>query len=182
MSTSDYIEETKLAGVFIISRPVFKDDRGFFRETFRKADLEVKLGFTFEPVQQNHSRSSKETLRGIHIAPWHKLVTCTNGLVQQVVVDTRPESETFGEFISVALGEDNFKSVFIPAGCGNAFLVLSDHADYNYLTTEYWSAGKEKEVAWNDETIGIDWQTSSPVLSEKDAKNPTLLKVFPEKS
>ena len=177
----DYIEESPLNGVFLIARPVLEDPRGFFRETFRKADLEARLGFAFEPVQQNHSRSSKDTLRGIHIAPWHKLVTCMNGTVQQVVVDTRPESETFGQFFTVILGEGNFNSVFIPASCGNAFLVTSEQADYNYLTTEYWSVGKENEIAWNDPTIGITWQTSSPVLSEKDINNPKLSEVFPEK-
>ena len=133
----DYIEETKLPGVFIIKRPKFEDPRGFFRETFRKKDLDKRLGFEFNPVQANHSRSEKGTLRGIHIAPWHKLVTLIRGNVQEVVVDLREGSETFGEYISLNLGEDNFASIFMPANCGNAFLTLSDVADYQYLTTHY---------------------------------------------
>ena len=177
----DYIIETKLAGVYIIERPLFVDARGFFRETFRKNDLDSKLGFAFQPVQANHSRSDKNSLRGIHIAPWHKLVTCTNGLVQQIVVDTRTDSPTFGEHISILMGEENFRSVFIPASCGNAFLVLSDSVDYNYLTTGYWAPGKEKEVLWSDSRVGIEWQTQTPVVSEKDSNNPTLLEAFPEK-
>ncbi len=170
----DFIETTELDGVFVITRPQFGDDRGFFREIFRKNDLESKLGGEFKVNQANHSRSPKDTLRGIHIAPWHKLVTCVRGQVQQVVVDTRKDSPTFGEHISVTLGEDNFKSVFIPAGCGNAFLVLSDVADYVYLTTDYWAPGKEQDLIWSDPDLAINWQTSTPIVSEKDAQNPTL--------
>lgn len=168
------IIETELPGVYIIERPIFSDERGFFRETFRKDELDAKLGYDFNPKQANHSRSSKDALRGIHIAPWNKLVSCINGLVQQVVVDTRTDSATFGKYISVIMGEDNWRSVFIPAGCGNAFLVLSNQADYTYLTTENWAPGKEKNLAWNDPEIGIQWQTDNPSLSEKDKNNPSL--------
>ncbi len=178
---SDHIIETKLPGVFIIESEVYKDDRGFFRETFRKDNLENKLGFSFEPEQANHSHSKKHTLRGIHIAPWHKLITCTSGQVQQIVVDTRPDSPTFGQYISVIIGEENWKSVFIPANCGNAFLVLSNEADYTYLTTESWSPGREKNLAWNDPKIKIDWQTDTPQLSTKDQSNPNLSELFSDK-
>lgn len=178
----DFIKETKINGVFIIARPTFKDDRGFFRETFRKNDLDNKLGYEFKPVQANHSRSIKGTLRGIHIAPWNKLVTAISGKVQQVVVDLRKESPTFGKYISVVMGEENWVSVYIPAECGNAFLVLSDEANYNYLTTDYWASGREKEVIYNDKTLNIQWglPTSELMLSEKDLKNPNLEQVFPE--
>src|SRR5688500_3222587 len=98
-----YIEPTTLPGVYLINRPVLADDRGFFREVFRKADLEASLGFAFEPVQWNQSQSKHGTLRGIHIAPWHKLVTVSGGTVQQVVVDTRPDSTTFGKYLSLTL-------------------------------------------------------------------------------
>ncbi len=178
---SDYITETELEGVYIIERPVFSDERGFFRETFRKSDLDSKLGFEFSFAQANHSRSKRDSLRGIHIAPWNKLITCVNGQVQQIVVDTRPDSKTFGEHISIILGEDNFRSIFIPANCGNAFLVLSDYADYTYLTTEYWAPNMERNLAWDDERIGIEWQTATPVISEKDSNNPTMEFLFPDK-
>lgn len=180
-SGDDYIEETELPGVLIINRPVFRDDRGFFRETFRKNDLENRAGMQIEFLQANHSRSPKNTLRGIHIAPWHKLTTCTNGQVQQIVVDTRPDSPTFSHYVSVNMGEENLRSVFIPAGCGNAFLVLSNIADYTYLTSDYWAPGKEKSFAWNDPSLNIKWQIEIPILSEKDKANPTLKKLFPEK-
>lgn len=179
---SNFIDETTLEGVLIINRPLFGDDRGFFREVFRKEDLIKHTGLEIDFVQSNHSRSPKNTLRGIHIAPWHKLVTCANGLVQQVVVDTRQNSPTFGQHISILMGEDNFRSVFIPAGCGNAFLVLSDTADYTYSTTDYWAPGMEKDLLWNDPKLNIEWQTQTPLVSEKDDNNPTLTEAFPEKS
>lgn len=176
-----YIKPTELAGVFIIERPAFGDERGFFRELYRKSDLDEALGFSFDPVQTNHSRSVINTLRGIHIAPWHKLVSVYRGSVQQVVVDTKPDSSTFGKYISVNLGEDNFKSVFIPAGLGNAFAVTSDVADYCYLTTDYWSQGKETYINFADPDLNIEWQVSAPIVSEADQKHPFLKQVYPEK-
>jgi dTDP-4-dehydrorhamnose 3,5-epimerase len=181
MSDTDFIKSTEIDGVFVIERPTFGDERGFFRETFRQNDLEARLGYKFNVVQANHSRSIKGGLRGIHIAPWNKLVTVTRGEVQQIVVDTRPDSPTFGKYLSWQIGDSNRISIFIPAGCGNAFLVLSDDADYNYLTTDYWAAGKEKMVIYNDPDLGIDWQLDTPVVSEKDLANSPLRQVFPEK-
>jgi dTDP-4-dehydrorhamnose 3,5-epimerase len=177
----DFIRPTEIEGVFIIERPIFPDDRGFFRETFRKTDLEARLGTTLEFVQANHSRSPKDSLRGIHVAPWNKLVTCVRGRVQQVITDTRPDSPTFGKHVSVIMGEDNWRSVFVPTDTGNSFLVLSDEADYSYMTTDYWAPGKETSVAWNDPDINIEWQTETPGLSSKDQSNPTLRQSYPEK-
>jgi dTDP-4-dehydrorhamnose 3,5-epimerase len=173
-----YITKTDIEGVLIIERPSFADERGFFRETFRKSHIEQETSLNFEFAQGNHSRSSKHTLRGIHIAPWHKLVTVTNGLVQQVVVDTRPGSNTFGKYFTINLGEENMRSVFVPAGCGNGFLVLSDQADYTYVTTEEWQPNREQNLAWNDPDVNIVWQTESPQLSIKDQSNPTLKELF----
>lgn len=175
----DYIEETEIPGVLIIKRSVFEDDRGFFRETFRKNDLEEKLGIEFNLLQANHSRSQRGTLRGIHIAPWYKLVTVFRGQVQQVVVDTRENSPTFGKYISIILGEKNWVSVLIPPMCGNAFLTLSDIADYNYLTTDYWAPGVEKAIIYSDSDLAINWEIDRPILSEKDLRNPTFEEVFP---
>ncbi len=174
----DYIKETDIQGVFIIERPVYGDDRGFFRELYRKSDLDTKLGFEFLPVQTNQSRSQLNTLRGIHIAPWHKLVTVYRGTIQQVVVDTRPDSPTFKKYISVDLGEDNFHCVFIPAGLGNAFAVVSDIADYCYLATDYWAPGKETYINYQDPDLNILWQVTTPIVSEADQKHPFLTEVF----
>lgn len=181
MGTDDYIEETEIKGVFIIKRPTFGDERGFFREIFRKEDLEKRLGYEFNIVQSNHSRSKKDILRGIHVATWMKLVTYTRGNVQQIVVDTRPESPTFGKYISINAGEDNRIAVFIPAGMGNGFLALSEEVDYVYFTTDYWAAGKEQYILYNDPDINIDWQTNSPQVSEKDLQGISLREAFPEK-
>lgn len=177
----DYIKATELAGVFIIERPVHGDERGFFRELYRKSDLDTKLGFEFLPVQTNHSRSGQNIVRGIHIAQWHKLVTVYRGSVQQVVVDVNPNSPTFSKYISVDLGEDNFRSVFVPAGFGNAFAVTSEIADYCYLTTDYWAAGKETFINFTDSDINIEWQISNPIVSEADQKHPYLRDMYPEK-
>lgn len=174
----DYIEATEIEGVFIIRRPKFGDERGFFRETFRKSDLEKKIGFEFNPMQANHSRSQKGVLRGIHAAPWHKLTTVMRGEVQQVVVDLRQDSKTFKKYISVTMGESDFCSVFIPAGCGNAFLVLSEIADYNYLTSDYWEAGKEYGIMYNDPDINVTWEIENPEISDRDKSNPTFKEKF----
>lgn len=181
MDENDYIEETELKGVFIIKRPSFGDDRGFFRELYRKSDLDKRLGFSFEVAQPNHSRSQKNTLRGIHIATWHKLVTVIRGEVQQLVVDLREDSPTFGKHITVNIGDSNRVCVFVPANCGNGFLTLSDEVDYCYFTTDYWAPGKEKYVIYNDQDLNINWQTQSPLVSEKDLQSKTLKEVFPAK-
>lgn len=179
--TQDFITETELPGVFIIERQVFGDSRGFFRELYRKSDLEARLGYAFEPVQANHSRSQKNSLRGVHIAPYHKLVTVYQGNVQQVVVDVRPDSQTFGKYISVNLGEDNFRCIFIPAGMGNAFAVTSEISDYCYLATDYWAPGIETYINYADPDLGIKWQVAEPIVSEADLKHPSLREVFPNK-
>jgi len=171
--TEDFITATDIKDVLIIKRPTFADDRGFFREIFRLADLESRLGFSFSPLQANHSRSTKDTLRGIHIAPWHKLVTVAHGQVQQVIVDCRSDSPTLGRYVSVTMGEGENNAVFVPAGCGNAFLVTSAEADYIYLASDYWAAGMEKYLAYNDPKVAIAWQSDQPVLSDKDKANPT---------
>ncbi|MDD2822926.1 MAG: dTDP-4-dehydrorhamnose 3,5-epimerase [Candidatus Daviesbacteria bacterium] len=170
----DIFQKTGIAGVYLINRPVYPDDRGFFHETFRKNELEEIIGEKFDIVQQNHSRSVKNTLRGIHVAPWSKLIYVPRGKVQQVVVDLRKDSPDFGKWISVTLGEENKSALFVPPGCGNAFLVLSEECDYTYLVTDYWAPGKELSVIWNDSDLKIDWQVQDPVLSEKDQQNPTL--------
>lgn len=177
----DYTYETDLKGVYLIKRPLFGDDRGFFRELFRKQDLDRRLGFSFDIKQANHSRSQKDTLRGIHIAPWHKLITVMDGLVQQIIVDFQEDSPTFGKYVSVLLGENNWNSLFVPAGCGNGFLVLSESANYCYLTTDYWVEGKEKYCIFNDPDINIVWQTKNPLVSQKDLEGKSVRELFPNK-
>lgn len=173
--------KTTLDGVFRIERPTHEDNRGFFRESMRLNDLEKATGQHFRIVQSNHARSKKNTLRGIHTAPWNKLIYVTRGRVQTVVVDLRINSRNFGKYESFILGDENKSSIFIPVGIGNSYLVLSDDADYTYLTDEEWSPGKENSVLWNDPDLNIKWDTKNPNLSEKDKQNPTLRSLFPEK-
>lgn len=175
MEQNSTIKQTSIPGLLLIQRQTFSDDRGFFREAVRIKEIEDATGVKFEIAQMNHARSSKNTLRGIHIAPWNKLVYVVSGKVQQVVVDLRQDSETFGKYESFIIGDDNRSSIFIPKGCGNSYLVLSEQADYTYLTDEEWAPDKEIGVLWNDPALGIKWELEGePVLSEKDKQNPNF--------
>ncbi len=177
------IEATKLAGIYTVERPTYPDERGFFRETFRASELESVIGQEFKIIQENHSRSTKGTVRGIHIAPWNKFIYVPRGEVQAIIVDLRPESETFGQYISVLLGENNRKKIWVPKYCGNAYLVLSEEADYTYLVDQEWSPNAEFGIKWDDSDLAIEWQLDgvTPVLSAKDQQNETLRQHFPEK-
>lgn len=173
------IKTTSLKNVLQIERPTFPDDRGFFHETFRKSELEQTLGKEFVIRQVNHSRSAKGTLRGIHRAPWNKMIYVPRGKVQSVIVDLREGSPTFGRYESFIIGDEHRASIFVPAYCGNAYLVLSDEADYTYLTDEEWIPNKETGITWNDPDIAIKWEmTEGLLLSEKDKENKTLKASF----
>jgi dTDP-4-dehydrorhamnose 3,5-epimerase len=177
MSDTSSVQSTSLQGVLKILRPTFPDGRGFFRESMRIGELEEKIGSSFKIAQANHSRSVKNTLRGIHIAPWNKLVYVTRGQVQAVIVDLRQGSPTYGKHESFTIGDDDKSSIFIPAGCGNSYLVLSEEADYTYLTDQEWEPNKESAIQWNDPTLAIEWQTTEPLLSERDQQAPPLPKL-----
>ncbi len=165
----------KLEGVLVFNRAAFSDERGFFKEVLRLSEVRRALGEEFIVKQVNHSRSLKNTLRGIHVAPWNKLIYIPHGRVQSVIVDCRKDSSTFGKYQSTILGEENKSAMFIPKGLGNSYLVLSEDADYVYLTDEEWAPGREKGVIWNDTDLGIAWQLEGePLLSEKDKENPTF--------
>ncbi|QQG43536.1 MAG: dTDP-4-dehydrorhamnose 3,5-epimerase [Candidatus Daviesbacteria bacterium] len=176
--TKTKISETEIPGVLIIESPTFEDERGFFRETFRLSELEDHLGFKFNLAQDNHSRTKKGYLRGIHQAPWNKLIYCMRGEVQDIIVDLRVNSPTFGKYLSVNMGEKNRVRVFVPAGCGHGFLSLSQDSDFHYLTDQLWEPGKETGILWNDPDLNIDWQINSPQVSDKDQQNPTFAQVF----
>ena len=182
METNQTIFPTSISGLLRIERPTLSDDRGFFRESVRIHELETTLGISFPVVQMNHARSTKNILRGIHIAPWNKLIYVTRGKIQSVIADIRKESPTFGKYESFILGDENRSSIFIPAGFGNSYLILSQDADYTYLTDQEWTPGKEYGIAWNDPDLKIKWQIEEePLLSEKDKQNPTLRSLIPEK-
>ncbi|HSC74694.1 MAG TPA: dTDP-4-dehydrorhamnose 3,5-epimerase [Pseudomonadales bacterium] len=167
--------ETILPGVLILEPKVHGDSRGFFQETWR-ADTYNNIGIP-PFVQDNHSRSSKGVLRGLHSQrqrPQGKLVRVSRGTVFDVAVDINPHSPTFGQHVAVELSDSNHRQFYIPPGYAHGFAVVSDDADFLYKCTEYYQPGDEIGVLWNDPAIGIDWPVSNPQLSAKDVALPAL--------
>ncbi len=167
------IIETKISDVKLIEPSVFGDERGFFMETWNeKAFQEAGINATF--VQDNHSRSVKHTLRGLHYQikqPQGKLVRVTSGEVFDVAVDLRPDSPTFGQWVGEYLSEQNRRLLWLPPGFAHGFLVTSETADLQYKCTDFYAPEYERSIVWNDSDIGIDWGVSEAcdlVLSNKD--------------
>ncbi len=179
-----FVKPAVINGLWVIDRPVFEDERGFFHEVFRLDELETATGQKFIVRQWNHSLSRPGVLRGMHAEPWNKLSYCPRGEVVVVVVDIRPESNTFGQFEMFELGEKNRRALFICEGLAHGFYVkkggLGD-ADYHYLVDKEYTSGPYQMLAWDDPDVGINWRTKNPELSEKDKHNPTLRELFPEK-
>jgi dTDP-4-dehydrorhamnose 3,5-epimerase len=176
---------TSIPDVLIFEPRVFGDERGFFLESWNARDFCNAAGSDIRFVQDNHSRSRRGVLRGLHYQikqPQGKLVRVVSGRVFDVAVDLRKSSPTFGRWTGAELGGDNHRQLWIPAGFAHGFLVLSDSADFLYKTTEYYAPEHERSVAWNDPVVGIDWPTEvTPVLSAKDKAGVPLrqAEVFP---
>jgi dTDP-4-dehydrorhamnose 3,5-epimerase len=172
------IERTPIRDLLIITPEIFKDERGFFIESYRK-DKFSAFGLNLEFVQDNHSRSSKNVLRGLHFQwepPMGKLMRVTQGTAFLVAVDIRISSPTFGKWIGVHASVENRKQVFAPAGFARGFCVLSDFAEIQYKCTGvYTSTKSESGILWNDPAIGIEWPVTEPILSQKDEFAQTLL-------
>ncbi|EFV40802.1 dTDP-4-dehydrorhamnose 3,5-epimerase [Enterobacteriaceae bacterium 9_2_54FAA] len=171
----------KLLGTKIIRPKVFGDSRGFFLETFEKKRYQEMLEIDLDFVQDNHSRSSKNVLRGLHFQtsnPQGKLVRVVRGEVFDVAVDIRPESPTFGQWEGVLLNEENKTQFWIPPGLAHGFVVLSDIADFEYKCTDYYNPANEACLIWNDPDVGISWPVDCPKLSEKDKLGKTLKELF----
>lgn len=166
------IIDTKIADVKIIQPKVFGDERGFFLETFEANRYKEALNIDLDFVQDNHSRSSKGVLRGLHFQtknPQGKLVRCVRGEVFDVAVDIRKDSPTFGQWAGVILSEENKTQFWIPPGLAHGFVVLSDIADFEYKCTDYYTPGFEGCLTWNDPQVDIEWPIDfEPKLSEKD--------------
>ncbi len=165
---------TALPEVFIIEPTVFGDARGFFFESFNQQRFTEATGVTLPFVQDNHSRSSKGILRGLHYQLQQaqgKLVRCSAGAVFDVAVDVRRSSPHFGRWVGVELNADNHRQLWVPAGFAHGFVVLSESADFLYKTTDYYAPAHERAIIWNDPDIGIQWPDigMAPVLSAKDA-------------
>lgn len=161
----------------MVEPDVHRDDRGFFLESYHRLRYQ-EHGIRDEFVQDNHSRSARGVLRGIHYqdqsAPMSKLVRCTAGSILDVVVDLRAGSPTFGQWVAQELTEENLWQLFVPIGFGHAFLTLSASADVQYKCGGYYSPTAEGGVRWNDPEIGIRWPIAEPILSAKDRTAPTL--------
>ena len=165
--------ETNVIGCKIIEPKIFGDDRGFFLETFQTKRYKKDLGIEFNFVQDNYSRSSKDVLRGLHFQiskPQGKLVRVVRGSVLDVAVDIRKESKSFGMWTSVELSGENKKQLWIPPGLAHGFLVLSEHADFEYKCTDYYDPEDEGCIIWNDPTLNISWDIKNPIISEKDSQ------------
>lgn len=170
------VTETRLPGVLIIEPKVFGDQRGFFLETFQ-AERYREAGIDLPFVQDNHSRSQRGVLRGLHFQrtrPQGKLVSVSRGAVYDVAVDINPESPTCGQFVGVELNEENHLQLWVPPGYAHGFCVLSDVADFQYKCTDLYFPEDEGGLIWNDPEVGIPWPIDEPQLSAKDVKNPTL--------
>lgn len=181
MDQTAEIKKTSIEGLFLIQRQAVTDERGFFKEVARLSEINESLGSQFNIAQINHSHSEKNVLRGIHIAPWNKLIYVASGKVQCAIADLRPDSPTFLRFESFILGEGNNSALFVSKFLGNSYAVLSDFADYFYFTDQEWKAGLEKSVIWNDPMINIPWQVTGPILSSRDKNNKTVKELFPDK-
>lgn len=172
--------ETKIPDVKIINPKVFGDQRGFFLETFEQKRYQEKLKINLTFVQDNHSRSQKNVLRGLHFQkqnPQGKLVRVVRGEVFDVAVDIRKDSSTYGKWVGVLLSEENKSQLWIPPGLAHGFLVLSDIADFEYKCTNYYDPNSEGCLLWNDPTVNITWPISTPILSEKDKLGKTLQEI-----
>lgn len=171
---------TRLAipDIIVFEPKVFGDDRGFFFESFNQKVFEEVVGRSVSFVQDNHSRSVKGVLRGLHYQIQQsqgKLVRVTHGEVFDVAVDLRKSSETFGKWVGVHLSAENKKQMWIPEGFAHGFVVLSESAEFLYKTTDYWAPEHERSLAWNDPTVAIEWPISEqPALSAKDQKAASL--------
>lgn len=166
------INTTDIDGAVIIEPKVFGDERGFFLETFQAERYAELAGINLPFVQDNHSRSSKNVLRGLHFQkskPQGKLVRVVRGQVFDVAVDLRKDSATYGKWAGILLTEDNKRQFWVPPGLAHGFVVLSDIADFEYKCTDYYDPSDEGSLIWNDPQIGIEWpEEIEPILSEKD--------------
>jgi len=176
-------EKLEIDGLVLVKPKAFGDNRGFFLESYKKSDF-VQNGIDCEFVQDNHSKSTKGVLRGLHyqVKPkaQAKLVRCVRGKIYDVAVDIRPDSKTFGKWVKVELSEENKQMFFIPAGFAHGFVVLSEEAELLYKTNNEYSLEHDRGLLWNDKEINLDWGVDSPILSEKDKVQPKLSEINKE--
>lgn len=173
------VTPTAISDVLVIEPKVFGDARGFFYESFNQKAFNEASGTHYQFVQDNHSRSAKGVLRGLHYQirqPQGKLVRVVRGAVFDVAVDIRKTSPTFSKWVGVELSEDNRRQLWVPPGFAHGFVVLSESADFLYKTTDYYAAEHERCIAWNDPVVGIKWPIDQqPIFSSKDQTGTLLV-------
>jgi len=169
---------TELPGVIVLEPKVFGDDRGFFFESYNRRAFREATGLDPDFVQDNHSRSARNVLRGLHYQvrqPQGKLVRVTSGEVYDVAVDLRRSSPTFGRWVGLTLSAANRRMLWVPEGFAHGFVVTSDHAEFLYKTTDYYAPEHERSLLWNDPALGIAWPVEgTPLLKPRDAAAPPL--------
>lgn len=172
---------TEIPGVIIVEPRVFKDERGFFLESYKLSEFKDN-GIDVDFFQDNHSSSTKGVLRGLHFQKppkaQAKLVRCPRGKIFDVAVDIRPDSRTFKKWVGIELTEENKKMFYIPAGFAHGFVVLSEEAEVLYKASNEYSPEHDAGFRWDDPEIGVDWGIKDPLVSEKDAKMPFLREII----
>ncbi len=171
------VSTTPLAGLVLVNIDHFKDERGFFIESWTKRDF-AAAGITAEFVQDSHSASRYGVLRGMHYqdmrAPSDKLIRCTVGRMLDVVIDLRTSSSTFGKWFSTELSADNKTLLYVPVGFAHGFATLSEYCEVQYKQTDYYAPEAEGGIAWNDPDVGIQWPYPNPILSKRDRNQSSL--------
>ena len=173
--------ETELPGVLILEPQVFGDDRGFFFESYHLRKF-AEMGITVQFVQDNHSGSGRNTVRGLHYQlrrPQAKLCRVIHGAVLDVAVDIRRGSPSFGKWLAVVLSAENRRQIFIPHGFAHGFAVLTDRAEFLYKCDAFYDPGDEHGIAWDDPALGIEWGVAEPILSNRDRSHPPLAEIPP---
>lgn len=179
---NQFIHATSLPGLFVLDRPTFKDDRGFFREIFCFNELEQVLGYPFVPVQWNHSRSAPRVIRALHSENWNKLIYPVNGVMIAAIVDIRSDSPTFGKHQTFSFDDGDHKALFISKGLANSICVTGNvPVDYVYLVDAYYTGSDTQAIAWDDPDLAIPWPIIDPIISDRDRNNPRLRDLFPHK-
>ena len=169
-----HVRPTDLQGVLVVEPDVHRDARGFFVETYH-VDKFRAAGIPDVFVQDNHSRSLVNTIRGLHLQvrrPQAKLIRVVAGAIFDVVVDIRRDSATFGRWVGVNLSSDDFRQLYVPVGFAHGFCVLSEAADIEYKCSDYYDPAGDSGLRWDDPFVGIDWPVSDPILSRRDAEHP----------
>lgn len=182
MADNTNIQKTPIDGLYIVGRPIYRDNRGFFREIYQSQELKEFAGVNFNPVQFNHSLSLPKVMRGVHAENWNKLAYPTNGKVFVAIADIRPDSPTFAKVETFIIDDENRHGLFVSKGLANSICNMgNDPVNYVYIVDAYYDGTDTRAIAWDDPDLKIDWPIKDPIISDRDKANPKLRGMFPEK-